>query len=377
MIYFDNAATGGFKPSAVVEDAYSIIKYLSANPGRSGHRLSVTGQERIYKCRKVLSEMYNSPDDRVVFTKNCTESLNIAIFGTIKKGGHVITTCYEHNSVLRPLFHLKDLGLISLDVVSPDSNGDIVGAISSKIKSNTYLIVTTAVSNVTGEVLPFEKIGALAKKHGLLYILDGAQAGGHLKINLNSGINALCLAGHKGLYGIMGSGVLIFDKNTEISPLIFGGTGSMSYSLSQPEVYPEKLEAGTLNLPAISALYEGVCLIRDNLDNFSRHLYAYTERTINALKLCPKVTCYSTPNPCGIVAFKIDDISSEQASDLLNSDYDVAVRGGLHCAPKMHEFLGTQNEGLIRASYAVQNTTREIDYFVKSIINICNAPFNK
>ena len=364
MIYFDNAATGGFKPRTVSDTANNVIRYLSANPGRSGHRLSVSGVEMIYNCRKLIGDFFNANSERVIFTKNCTEALNIAIFGTLKKGGHVITTVFEHNSVLRPLHYLKSLNLISLDVVEPTSDTPIELAIKRKINDKTYLIVTTAVSNVTGKTLPIDKIGKIAKNHNLIYLVDGAQGGGHISINLErDNISILCLAGHKGLLGIMGSGVLLFNEKTEISPLIMGGTGSESHNLFQPDCYPERLEAGTLNLPAICALYEGVRIIRDNLENYANHLYFYTERLISGLN-DHKIKCYSLPNKSGIVSFKLDDMPSDDVADLLNSRYDIAVRGGFHCAPLMHRFLKTQESGLVRVSFSVQNTSREIDYLL-------------
>lgn len=178
MIYFDNAATGGFKPRAVTDAAENVIRYLSANPGRSGHRLSLTGAKIVNAARVATAELFGANPDRVVFTKNCTEALNVAIFGTLKVGGHVITTIYEHNSVLRPLSALKNRGLIELDIVSPDQKGDIFTSIQSAIKDNTYLIVTTAVNNVTGKELPVGKIGGFAKSKDIIYIVDGAQGAG-------------------------------------------------------------------------------------------------------------------------------------------------------------------------------------------------------
>ena len=183
MIYLDNAATGGFKPYMVSETAVNVIRYLSANPGRSSHRLSLTGAEIVYDCRKNLADFFGAITDKVIFTKNCTEALNLGIFGTLKKGGQVITTIYEHNSVLRPLHFLKDNGLISLEVVSP-IDGDIFTPIKNAINKQTYMIVTTSASNVTGEVLPVKKIGELAKESGILYLCDGAQGGGHIPLNL-------------------------------------------------------------------------------------------------------------------------------------------------------------------------------------------------
>lgn len=373
MIYLDNAATGGFKPRSVYETVDNTLKYLSANPGRSGHKLSLTGAETVYRTREFLAENFGTVTQKIIFTKNCTEALNMAIFGLISGGEHVITTVYEHNSVLRPLKRLEMIGKISLDVVSVKDK-DIVSSIEEKISDKTKLIVTTAVSNVTGERLPFEKIGQLAKQHGVTYVLDCAQLGGHQNINLkNDNVNVACFAGHKGLYGIMGSGVLAIDEDTDIAPFLFGGTGTESFNLSQPSSYPEKLESGTLNLPAISALYEGAKYALSNLPAFSKTLQGMTGLIIDELKKIERISIYSNPNPFGIVSFSVKDISSVEVADILSNDYDIAVRGGLHCAPKIHNFLNTEKEGLVRASLSVQNTSREIYAFIFAINKICNT----
>lgn len=371
MVYFDNSATGGFKPNSVIKAGETVIKYLSANPLRSGHRLSVTGGEIVYDCRKVLADFFGATPQRVIFTKNCTEALNLAIFGTVKKGGHVITTVFEHNSVLRPLYYLQSQGVITLDVVEPINGEDIVSAIEEKITDSTYLIAVTSICNVTGLELPLKEIGRIAKKNNLLFLVDGAQGGGHIPLNLQEqNISTLCLAGHKGLCGIMGSGVLIFNEQTEISPLLYGGTGTESFSVNQPIAYPERLESGTLNLPAIACLREGVTYIKNNLLNFSILLYQNTQKIIDCLEENVKVKVYSKPNHAGIVAFKVDGLDSSEVADILNSKYDIAVRGGLHCAPKTHEYLKTTQGGLVRVSLAVQNSWGEIRYFLSALKEI-------
>ncbi len=371
MVYFDNAATGGFKISAVTDAAQTVLKFLCANPGRSGHRLSLAGAGIVSQARDALAEMFNAQPERVIFTKNCTEALNFAIFGSLKDGGHVITTTFEHNSVLRPLFTLKNKGLIELDVVEPEVNKPLDKLIEEKIKPNTYLIIATAVSNVTGYELPIENIGKVAKKHALHFLVDGAQGGGHIPLDMEkNNISMLALAGHKGLYGIMGSGALIIDNETDLEPMLYGGTGSETFNFSQPQSYPERLEAGTLNLPAIAALNEGVRYINQNLKNFSTHLYNATKIIINGLKNIPKVECFSAPNRTGIVAFRLLNMPSSEVADILNYDYDIAVRGGLHCAPLTHNFLSTKEEGLVRISVAVQNSSREADYLLRAIKEI-------
>lgn len=374
MIYLDNAATGGFKPHSVIDCAETTIRYLSANPGRSAHRLSVVGMQTIVNTRNAFANYFTCNSDRVIFTKNCTEALNVAIFGTLKNGGHVITTVYEHNSVLRPLTALKEKGLISLDIVEPYGEKDIVSAIKEKIQDNTYMIVCTAVSNVTGLELPIADIGKLAKEKGLIFLVDGAQGGGHVDLNIKeNNISMLCLAGHKGLCGIMTSGVLLIEDGLEVEPLIYGGTGSESFNLSQPTCYPERLESGTLNLPAISSLFEGLKYIMPNRKNFAIHLYSMTEKLIKSLDKIEGITTYSKPNQSGIVAFSVKDFSSEHVADVLNKNYDIAVRGGLHCAPLIHKFLGTFDNGLVRVSLAVQNSSKEIAFLLSALKDILNS----
>lgn len=373
MIYLDNAATGGFKPSAVTDAVNTAIKYLSANPGRSGHRLSVAGATCVEDCRRALSETFFSPFDKIIFTKNCTEALNLAILGTAQKGGNVITTVFEHNSILRPLYHLQKRGDITLTIVSPEKNKCLSQSIKEKILPNTYMVCATAVSNVTGEELPIEKIGKVCKANGLIFLLDGAQGAGHVQIDMQKQhVNLLALAGHKGLYGIMGVGALLIDDKTQVRPLTFGGTGVESFLEDQPECYPERLEAGTLNLPGICALKEGINFIKSNVASFGDHLFSASKIIIDRLKKLPKVTVYSRPNRSGIISFEIDKISSTDVADTLNSDFDIAVRGGFHCAPLMHKFLHTDNQGLTRVSLAVQNSSREREFFINAIERICN-----
>ncbi len=373
MIYFDNAATGGFKPSSVIDSATTVLKYLSANPGRSGHRLSVTGAKIVYDCRKAVAELFDGMPERVIFTKNCTEALNLAIFGTLKPNGHVITTIYEHNSVLRPLYYLKSLNLISLSIVKPSKDIPIYQAIKNAINKDTYMIAMTSASNVTGEILPYSEVGKLCKEHNLIFLLDAAQGAGHIPISLNNdNVSLLALPAHKGLYGIMGLGALVLSPNAKVEPIIFGGTGTQSFLTTQPFDYPERLESGTLNLPAIAGFAEGVRFAGKNLKNFSERLQSATSEIINKLLLIPKITVYSKPNPTGIVAFDVEGLDSAEVSDILCREYDVAVRGGAHCAPLMHEYLNTTEKGLVRVGLAVQNNGSEINHFLRAVSKIAN-----
>jgi cysteine desulfurase family protein len=372
MIYFDNAATGGYKPSSVYDSASSVMRFLCANPSRSSHRLAISGSKIVYSARCAIAKAFNSAPERVVFTKNCTEALNIAITSSLKKGGHVITTVYEHNSVLRPLFTLKDLYNLEIDVVAPINGQSLSELIKKKIQKNTCLIVMTSISNVTGEVLNFKEVGKIASEFNIPFIVDGAQGGGHVEIDLQSDhIDYLALAGHKGLYGIMGSGALVFSEKVFPKPIMFGGTGTDTFSLVQPLEIPENLEVGTVNLPAIAALKEGVLYASKNIKHFNVELTKITQKIIDGLKEIKDLTLYSLPNPSGIVSFKSSKIDSIEFSDILNKKYDIAVRGGFHCAPLIHKHLKTDSVGLVRISASVHNSASEVNHLIRSIEKIC------
>ena len=368
MIYFDNAATNGFKISAVTDATISTLKFLSANPGRSGHRLSLKGAELVYKARCIIAEAFGAPSpNHVIFTSNCTDALNKAIFGTLKKGDHVITTIYEHNSVLRPLFHLKESKIIDLTIVSP-KNGSIRDEIIGNLRDNTALVAITGASNVTGEQPNWRDLTDTLRTKNVHLLIDGAQSGGHVPIDVvKDKISLLCLAGHKGLNGIAGSGILIIGENVEVSPIIFGGTGTETFLLTQPTALPERLESGTLNLPAIVALGEGVSYTSKNIVRFGKILLQTTDYLIRALHKVGGVTVYSKPNEFGIVSFNMCGYDSEELAYILNEKFDIAVRGGYHCAPLMHEFLGTKDGGAVRISLSTHNTVREIDAFIYAI----------
>ena len=375
MIYLDNAATGGFKPNSVIETTVSAVKYLNANPGRSGHRLSKTGAEFIYSARKKVSEFFNNGEiDRVIFTKNCSEGLNIAIHGVIGKGDHVITTCFEHNSVLRPLFTLESKGIISLTIIYPKNKESVtVKEIENALLPNTKLVIVNHISNVTGSINDVKSIGEFLREKNLLFMVDGAQSAGHVKIDMQKfNIDILSVAGHKGLYAIQGSGALIFNKRVDISPTYQGGTGTESFNTFQPNCYPEKLEVGTLNLPAICSLEEGIRYVENSLDYLEIRLFEMTEYLIKKLSAIDKVKIYSSPNPAGIVAFSIENLSSIEGAERLSNEFDIAVRGGFHCAPLMHKFLGTDDEGLIRVSISAHNTKRDLFLLVSAVKTICS-----
>ncbi len=374
MIYFDNSASGGRKPDCVISAVSSALK-VCANPGRSGHKLAVAHANTVQETRKELCDFFqNQSFERVVFTKNCTEALNIALFGVLKRGDHVVVSAMEHNSVLRPLEFLRSQGIISYDICPLDfsyGNGNISPkTILSLLKPNTKLVAITCASNVNGAMPPIAEIKKILPKRVLL-LCDGAQGGGHLPISMQkTGIDILTLAGHKGLFAIQGSGALLFSNRVEIAPFMHGGTGSLSLSLSMPDFYPDCLEAGTLSFPAIVSLLEGVRFLSFRLQKIQEHALSLTQYFLHGLKKIGGYKAYSLPNPCGIVAFSHELFPSEFLAEILSENYAIAVRGGLHCAPLMHENLGTLENGLVRVSFSYFNTQAEVDALLSALHEI-------
>lgn len=376
MIYFDNAATGGRKPSQVLSAVSSAIQ-LCANPGRSGHKLSLSCANLVQDCRRALNDFFGGFGfDRVIFTKNCTEALNIALFGVLKKGDHVVASCMEHNSVLRPLEALKNAGVITYDICplqgDPQNGNANLSAtdIAKLIKPNTRLVAVTSAANVTGTVPDLVAIRKILPKH-TLFLCDGAQGGGHLQLKMKEiGIDLLTLAGHKGLLGIQGSGALLFSDRVDPSPVLYGGTGSLSISLDMPDFYPDRLESGTLCFPAIVSLLEGVRYLTLHAKQTQSRLLMLSAYFLNGLCGLGAYTPYSKPNSCGIATFAHSSLPSEWLADVLSTRYDIAVRGGLHCAPLMHRALGTEEDGLVRVSFSHFNSEREIDVLLSALQEI-------
>ena len=368
MIYFDNAATGGRKPDSVLSAVSAALKQC-ANPGRSGHKLSLSHAYIVQNARNTLSDFFDGYGyERVVFTKNCTEALNIAIFSALKNGGHAVTTCMEHNSVLRPLEHLKRLKKADYSVAPLDEDGNInPSEIAKLLRPDTKAVIVTSASNVTGANPNLFAIRKAVPKN-ILFICDGAQGCGHIPISMqNTGIDALCVAGHKGMHAVQGAGALLFSERFNPEPILFGGTGSESLNLGMPPFYPDKLESGTLNFPAISSLFEGTLYAKLKMKNDADHILHLCKLLDEGLRMNNHLTVYSHPNPCGIVAFAHREKQSEEVATLLSENFSIAVRGGLHCAPLMHGALGTQENGLVRASLSTFNTREEVSALIKAM----------
>ncbi len=366
MIYLDNAATSYPKPESVTDSALYAM-HQGGNSGRGSHKTAIKAGEIIYDVREKLAHMFSCESDRVIFTFNCTLALNTAIRGSVSRGDHVIISSLEHNSVLRPVHALKNEGIITYSVakVNALSDDETVKNFASLIKKETSLIVCTAVSNVFGTVLPIERIGRLCRKRGIRFIVDGAQAAGVREIDMRRmGIDILCMPGHKALMGLMGTGVLLLAEGVDVKPLVFGGTGSFSMIKEQPEVYPDRLESGTLNLPGIASLGAGVDFIEKigGVKAIHEKENQLTHILYNDLSVMKNVNLYphlSGKNASGIVAFNLRGMHSEQVGELL-SEGGFAVRAGYHCAYLAHSSCKTDKTGVVRVSPGYFTTKKDI-----------------
>ncbi len=373
MIYLDNAATSYPKPSVVIASMSEALTSFGGNPGRSGHTMSVNVGEKIYYCRETISDFFNAyGGENVIFTSNATHALNIALFGSLS--GHVVTTVFEHNSVLRPLEELKRQGKITYTAVTPSLANDNItlSRIRAAITPHTRAVVVTHASNVCGRILPVNAIGQLCRQKGILFIVDVSQTAGHIKVNMKQmGADIICTAGHKGLLGPTGTGLLLKRPEIELKPLMYGGTGTNSQDLSPPDEYPERLECGTLNVGGIISLTSGIELLNNNPHgSFERQLM---QNAVLRLRKLDKVELYTQYNPAnyvGIIPFNIRGLSSIEAANLL-SEHGVCVRGGLHCAPLCHKFFGTLERGLVRISSGYFTSKEDIDGLISAVEDIC------
>lgn len=361
MIYFDNAATSFPKPQCVIKEVKDCLQKYCGNAGRSGHRLSLLAAEKIYRSRDSIAAHLCYPyPERVVFSQNATYALNLAIRGLITERCHIITSDIEHNSVIRPVHSLaRELGC---RISSFDADIDPWLAIPPLIRDDTSFIISTATSNVTGQSIDIRALSDIAKKHGLSLILDLSQTLGHMRIDASVlHFSALCAPGHKGLMGIQGCGFTVFSSDANPSAFIYGGSGAFSKSRDMPPELPERMEGGTLSTPAIVALMRGVeYLDKYGVATAGTHLQRLTDQASERLSSLSFVKVISANN--GIVCFNVNGYSSEQVAARLDRR-DIAVRGGLHCAPDAHKKLGTLENGAVRASFSIFNKPTQVDRF--------------
>lgn len=371
MIYFDNAATTGHKPTGVINAVNFALKNLSANPGRSGHKMSQQAANSVYEARKKISDYFGADGaENVAFTANCTASINFVLKGMLSAGEHVIISDLEHNAVMRPLKVMKDISY-SMAQVSFLDDDKTVNNFECLIKNNTKMIFCTAASNVTGKILPLKKIGDVCKKHGLLFGVDAAQGAGVIPIDMEDmNIDFLCIAPHKGLYAPMGIGILIARKPLKRT-IIEGGTGTASVDFTQPDIMPEMLESGTVNLPAIAGVAAGIEFVKSRKSSVYDYEMQLTRRFYKGMRNIVKAELYTNPNNNGyvpVVPFNIKEVSSEKTAEFLNKN-GFALRAGLHCAPTAHRTIGTINTGAVRFSPSIFNTETEVELLLKKLKN--------
>ena len=374
MIYLDNAATTMKKPQCVIDAVVAAMSHMG-NAGRGATTAALDASRVIYDTREKLSDLFNlQTPSRVAFTCNSTESLNTAIKGLLSSGDHAITTSLEHNSVLRPLYDLQSKGM-ELSIVDCDENGNIdYNDFEKLIKENTKAIVCTHASNLVGNVLDVKKIGSIAKKHNLIFIVDASQSAGVFEIDMQDmNIDILCFTGHKGLLGPQGTGGICVREGIDVRPLKVGGSGVNTFSKEQPVEMPTHLEAGTLNGHALAGLNAALDYLKEEgIDNIQKREEELMFRFYNGIKDIKDIKIFGNfeNKRAAIVTFNVGDIDSAAFSDELSFAYDISTRAGAHCAPLMHKAMNTVEQGAVRFSFSHYNTEEEIDTAIKAVKEI-------
>lgn len=364
-VYLDNAATSWPKSPAMVAATTAFWENCGGSPGRASHGKSLDSSRLVYDARELLTSLFHAPSaERIIFTKNATEAMNLVLFGFLHPGDHVITSSMEHNAVMRPLRHLETMG-IDLSVLPCDACGRLEpDAVQRSLRPNTRLIVINHASNVVGTLLPIAAIGAIARTAGIRFAVDASQTAGVCPLDMSAdAIDFLVFTGHKALGGPQGTGGLAMGSGVDLRPLIFGGTGSASESELQPPFLPDKLESGTLNAVGIAGLQASLAeLTRVGVAQVLTHERRLTRLLRAGLRELPTVTVYGPPSPeeaVGVLSLNIGDLSCTDVGMRLERDFDVLTRTGLHCAPAAHRTLGTFQRGTVR--FSVSRFTTEAD----------------
>lgn len=380
MIYLDNAATTYPKPREVYRTWQSAMSVCGANPGRSGHEFSIKTAEAVYKSREICADFFGAQPENVIFTLNCTHALNFAIKGVAKKGCHFVTSDMEHNAAIRPVYAAAKAmgGSCTMFDATPDPEQTLRNA-ERAIKNCTTALVCTAASNVTGLRTPVNELAAMCRRRGVCFILDAAQGAGALPITLDGGANIICAAGHKGLYGPMGTGLMITDGKFPLSTIIEGGTGSASESVLQPDFTPDRFESGTINAAGVVALGEGVNFVkRKTPETILEHELTLCEQFCSAAERIDGIVLHNFVSPrnkrlyAPVVSFNFERLNSEEGARLL-SENGFYMRGGLHCAPLAHKKIGTIKGGTIRFSPSAFNTAREVELLIGTLKRLCRT----
>ncbi len=370
MIYFDNAATTYPKPPAVIAAmSRALVKY-GANPGRAGHAMSLETAEAVFDAREKCAAFFGASVENTVFMPNCTFALNTAIKGVLPENSHAVISDIEHNAVLRPLYALSKSAGISYTAAVTDDDDSTVREFERCINRRTKAVICTLAGNVTGRIMPIKRIAALCRERGICFIADAAQGAGVLPIKLSDGVNIICAAGHKGLYGPMGTGLLVTDGKYRLKTLIEGGTGSLSKEPAQPDFLPDRFESGTINTAGAISLGAGVDFVNSKgIGNIRAHENALCRRFFEGMVKQPAVKLYSDgfdERFAPVIPFNIGDLPAEKSSQLL-SDAGFALRGGFHCAYPAHRKIGTAEQGAVRFSPSVFNTMTEVNALIRAV----------
>jgi len=380
IVYLDNAATTFPKPREALERMIDLYAAKGVSPGRGGYDCAQEADELVYGVRKRLCQFFGGDDpDRVIFASNATDALNLVIQGAVKPGGHVVSSELEHNSVLRPLHHLRGKGLIDYELVPFDGQGFIdPDDVARAIRPNTQFVLLTHVSNVLGTIQPIEAIGAVCREKGVPLILDTAQSAGVIPIDISAwGVSALAFTGHKSLLGPTGIGGLVLRRSFEVQPTRFGGTGIDSQELIHTQTYPHRLEAGTLNILGIIGLMAGLdYLATHRMEAILLREQALARRLWEGLAELKKVKLYGPDRMdrrLGVVLANIEGMIPADVGAILDGDFGIATRVGLHCAPLVHRSLGTGRAGGVRFSVGPFNTGKEIDQAVEAMARISRS----
>ena len=380
MVYLDNAATSWPKPESVYRTMDAFLRTKGGNPGRGSHSLAVAARETVEETRRLLARLFNVPDARrVVFALNCTDALNLGLRGLLKPGDHVITSQIEHNSVVRPLSRLEKIGVKVTRLAASAETGVISPRdVEDAINHRTRLVVITHASNVTGAIQPIAECGAIARRHGLVFMVDAAQTAGKYPIDVQAAnIDLLAFSGHKGLLGPPGTGALYIGERVDLDPLREGGTGSFSEYEEQPLALPDRYESGTQNGVGIAGLGAGIKFILDEgMDKIRDHEERLAGRLIRSLRNLPGVTLYTAKDghpQAPVVSFTVRGLEPGEVGAILDQAFDTKVRTGLHCAPAAHRTIGTFPKGTVRLSPGYFNTLEEIESTVSAIDRIARS----
>ena len=377
MIYLDNAATSWPKPQSVYQAMDKFLREKGGNPGRGSHSLAVAARDAVEETRMLIGRFINAPEmERVIFTLNCTDALNLGLKGLLKPGDHVITSCIEHNSVVRPLRKLEQQG-IKITRLPPSLDDGVLSAqdVEAAITKDTKLVVVTHASNVSGVIQTIEEYGMVARRHNIVFMVDAAQTAGKYPIDIEaSNIDLLAFSGHKGLLGPPGTGVLYVGNRVVLDSLREGGTGSYAELEEQPLTLPYRYECGTANSVGITGLGTGLkFILNEGLDRIRTHDRNLVDRLIEGLTAVPGIILYVAKDrskQAPVLSFNIGGYEPGEVGAILDQTFDIKVRSGLHCAPAAHKTLGTYPLGTIRLSPGYFNTVEEIDLTLRALEQI-------